>query len=52
MGNTLLENNPTMKDIKIFLKSIEENIENYSIDIDTSNETLNFTSITTKIIDL
>ena len=50
MGNTLLQTNPTMKDIKIFLKSIEENFQNYSINIDSNNETLEFNSITTTII--
>ena len=50
MGNTLLQDNPTMKDIKIFLKSIEENIQNYSINIDNNNETLEFISNTTTII--
>ena len=50
MGNTLLQDNPTTKDIKIFLKSIEENFQNYSINIDSNNETLEFNSITTTII--
>ena len=52
MGNTLLKNNPTAQDIKDFLKSIEENINNYSITIDSVNETLEFNSTTTKIINL
>ena len=50
MGNTLLQDNPTMKDIKIFLKSIEENFQSYSTNIDIPNETLEFISITTTII--
>lgn len=50
MGNTLLQANPTIKDIKIFLGSIEENFQNYSINIDSNNETLEFNSTTTTII--
>ena len=50
MGNTLLQANPTIKDIKIFLKSIEENFQSYSTNIDIPNETLEFISITTTII--
>ena len=50
MGNTLLQDNPTIKDIKIFLKSIEENFQSYSTNIDIPNETLEFISITTTII--
>lgn len=52
MGNTLLQDNPTVKDIKIFLRSIEENFQNYSINIDSENETLEFNSTTTQIINL
>lgn len=50
MGNTLLKNNPTIKDIKDFLKKIEVDFKNYSINIDDNNETLVFSSTTTTII--
>ena len=52
MGNTLLKNNPTAQDIKNFLKAIESDIDNYSINIDSENETLEFNSITTTIINM
>lgn len=51
MGNTLLKDNPTMKDIKEFLRKIEDNIENYSIEIDDEDEALIFSTSTISIID-
>ena len=52
MGNTLLKQNPTIKNIKAFLKAINENFQNYSINIDSENETLEFNSTTTTIINI
>ena len=48
MGNTKLEKNPTVQDIKNFLGKIEENIDDIKVSI--TNETLNITSVSTTII--
>ena len=50
MGNTLLQNNPTAQDIKIFLRKINANIDNYNITFNENNELLTISSTSTQII--